>query len=601
MRVGPKQLSTLLLLALPAHVYARLPDLTFEHLTNHQGLLGNEVHCLLQDSRGYMWFGTEKGLNRYDGYGFTVYKHEPGNPSSIVDAKVQSLWEDKQGTLWVGTWQGLEKFDRASNTFTHFLPNPQAPPGDWSNVIYDLREGKDGTLWVGGDGLKAFDRSTGKFTFFRHDSSDTHSLLHDHVNAIYEDKSGALWIGTGGGLDRMDPSTGKFVHYWRDENMHTGFFPEWGTSVHWIQTIYEDRKGILWLCTNGGPVAFDRKTGACKPYRIFRSEPDSTNRSVSSVCEDESGNLWIGTWGKGLMAYDERADSFVSSHLDSTVLPSNGICTLYKDRAGTLWIGTNGDGVLKAVRTESRFTPFVHDGRKPTGLSNNDVRFIYQDGNRITIGTALGTDDFNRRTGVFHDPVAWERPYPITGAFRSRSGIIWTGMEDDGINRVQDNPYRRKFYSTRQAGLGSSACSIFEDRRGLVWMLISNTGLCQFDPRTEQFKNLSIGQTQSSVSARSIIEDSIDNTEKGWALWIGTNDGLWRYDARADAFTRFGHDPKDPASLSSNTVATVFRDSHGMLWIGTDQGAEPDGLDDRPVRVLHRKQRTTGQSCSRYP
>lgn len=573
MRVVPKQLCTLLLLTLSAHVYAGLPDMTFEHLTTRQGLLGNEVHCVLQDSRGYLWFGTEKGLNKFDGYGFTVYKHEAGNPSSIVDAKVQSLWEDKQGTLWVGTWQGLEKFDRASNTFTLFLPDPQAPAGDWSNVIYDLREDKSGTLWVGGDGLKAFDRSTGKFTFLRHDSGDSHSLLHNHVNAIYEDKSGTLWIGTGGGLEQIDRSTGKFAHYWRDKDMHSGFFPDWGTSVHWIQSIYEDHNGILWLCTNAGPVAFDRKTDVFKPYHIYRAEPDSSApRSVSSICEDESGILWIGTWGGGLMAYDAQGDSFVSYHRDPALARPNSICALKKDRAGTLWIGTIENGVVKAVRTESRFTPFVHDGRNPTGLSNNDVRFIYQDQNRITIGTALGTDEFDRRPGVFHDNVAWERPYSITGAFRSRSGILWTGISYDGINRIQDNPYRRKFYSTRQAGLGGSACSIFEDRSGLVWMLISNTGLCQFDPRTEQFKNLSIGQTQSPVSARSIVEDSIDNTAKGWALWIGTTDGLWRYDAGQDAFTRFGHDPKDPASLSSNTVTTVFRDSHGTLWIGTDQG-----------------------------
>ena len=570
MSVGPKQLCALLLLLHPAHVYASVPDMTFEHLSAHQGLLGNEVHCILQDSRGYLWFGTEKGLNKYDGYGFTVYKHEPGNPSSIVDAKVQSLWEDKQGTLWVGTWQGLEKFDRASNTFTHYLPNPQAPGGDWSNVIYDLREDKYGTLWVGGDGLKSFDRSTGKFTFFRHDRDDPQSLLHDHVDAVFEDKSGTLWIGTAGGLERFDRGAKKFIHYWVDVNIPKGLEPN-SYGNHWIQLVFEDRKGILWLCTNGGPVAFDRKTGAFKPYRIYKTEPDSSNLSVSSVCEDESGNLWIGTWGHGLMTYDARADSF-SNHPDPAALPSTSVCMLYKDRAGTLWIGTNGDEVLKVGAAQSRFTPFAHDGRNPTSLSNNDVRFIYQDDNRITIGTALGTDEFNRRMEGFHDNVAWERPYPITGAFRSRSGIGWTGIEDDGINRIQDNPYRRKFYSTRQAGLGSSACSIFEDRRGLVWMLISNTGLCQFDPRTEQFKNLNIGQTQSSVTARSIIEDSIDNTTSGWALWIGTNDGLWRYDARADAFTRFGHDPKDPASLSSNTVTTVFRDSHGMLWIGTDQG-----------------------------
>ena len=242
MFIGPKHLCAVLLLTLSAHVYAGMPDMTFEHLSAHQGLLGSEVHCILQDSRGYLWLGTEKGLNKFDGYGFTVYKHEPGNPSSIVDAKVQSLWEDKQGTLWVGTWQGLEKFDRASNTFTHFLPAPQAPGGDWSNVIYDLCEDRSGILWVGGDGLKSFDKTTGKFTFFQHDSADPHSLLTNNVDAIFEDKSGTLWIGTSGGLDRFDPGAKKFIHYWVDENISKGLAPDF-SGFHWIQSIHEDRKG----------------------------------------------------------------------------------------------------------------------------------------------------------------------------------------------------------------------------------------------------------------------------------------------------------------------------------------------------------------------
>ncbi len=117
-----------LLLAGMGTLRAQASHLSFEPIHAAQGLYGNEVHCILQDSRGYMWFGTEKGLNKYDGASFTVYKHESANPSSIVDAKVQSLWEDKQGTLWVGTWNGLEKFDRATGTFPHHLPEPGTLP-----------------------------------------------------------------------------------------------------------------------------------------------------------------------------------------------------------------------------------------------------------------------------------------------------------------------------------------------------------------------------------------------------------------------------------------------------------------------------------------
>jgi signal transduction histidine kinase/ligand-binding sensor domain-containing protein/DNA-binding response OmpR family regulator len=568
---------------------ALLPGISFEHLSADRGLVGKLVYAILQDSRGFLWVGTDKALNRYDGSGFIAYTHEPGNPRSHVDAKIQSLCEDREGTLWVGTWQGLEKFDRASGAFTLYLPNPAAPPGDWSNVIYDIHEARNGILWVGGGAVKSFDRSTGTFTFYRHDSTDPGSPLHDNVDAIFEDREGAMWFGTAAGLERFDGDKGVFTHYWVDRNPRDPDF----FGFHWIQKIYEDRNGLFWLGTNGGPVAFNRTTGMFKPYEIHTEATDSSNaHSVSTILEDDAGVLWAGTWEFGFMTYDSRADSFVVHSVNAAVDAGNSICSLYKDKAGTMWMGTNGDGIYKVVHTDGRFTPFVRSAvwfktergltvpaqEAPEDLQNNYLRFIYQAmyqrrPDAIVIGTATGIDVFDRRTGTFDHGDRRDWPYSITGFCSSRSAeTFWTGIEGNGLNKVHERPYRRTFFSTVNAGLGGSACSLFEDRKGIIWMLVSEAGLCQFDPHTETFRNLGIGGNQSFVSARLIVEDSLDNSPQGWALWIGTNDGLWRYDARADAFTRLGHDPKDPASLPSNIVTTVFRDSHGMLWVGTDRG-----------------------------
>jgi signal transduction histidine kinase/ligand-binding sensor domain-containing protein/DNA-binding response OmpR family regulator len=577
----PGILSAFLVNAVPAQPQG----VTFEHLSGTQGLVGKEVHCILQDSRGYMWFGTEQGLNRYDGYAFTVFKHEAGNATSIVAAKVQSLLEDRQGTLWVGTWHGLEKFDRATNTFTHFLPDLSPSSDPWSNVIYDMCEDKNGTMWVSGKGLRRFDRSTGAFTRMPHDDSTTHPLIQNSVDAVFEDRSGNLWVGAGGALEQFDRSTGKYAQYWVDEKIKTTGSPARG-GFHWIQRIYEDRRGILWLCTDGGPVAFNRSTGEFKPYHIFPESPDSSApRSISSIIEDDSGVLVIGSWGGGYMTYDARADSFIAQPLDPEVVPDGSVSALYRDRGGIIWIGTNGNGILKVVKADKRFTGFVRDDAEfprivnyippvTRSLQNNDIHFIDQDKSGIiSIGTATGSDGFDRRAGTFAHWASWDWPYDITGIVHSRFGpVTWTGVGGDGVNKIQEKPYRRKYFGTQQEGLGGSACSLFEDRRGILWMLISDAGLCQFDPHTERFKNLGIGQSQPFVAARMIVEDSVDSSDKGWALWIGTNDGLWKYDARRDAFTRFGHDPKDPRSLSSNTVTMVFRDRAGTLWIGTDHG-----------------------------
>ncbi len=602
-----------LLLAGLGTLRAQTSHLSFGPIHAAQGLHGNQVHCILQDSRGYMWFGTEKGLNRYDGTSFTVYKHEAGNPSSIVDAKVQSLWEDRQGTLWVGTWNGLERFDRATGTFSHYLPVPGAPPDDWSNVIYDIFEDRSGILWVGGKGAKSFDRQTGTFTFYPHSDTSVPGQIREYVDAIFEDSHGDLWLGTAGALERFDRSSRSYTQYWVDEVFKKGPYADyWG--FHWIQKIYEDRSGLLWLCTNRGPVAFNRATGTFKPYELYRADPESSSaRSISSILEDDSGVLWIGSWGRGYLTYNAQADSFEAAPPWGGTDLANSVCALYKDRAGTIWIGTNGDGVSKATKAERRFTAFVHnpmDLADPTkgilpvsaSLQHNDVRFIYQDGTGpISIGTATGIDRFDRKKGLFTHWITWDWPYSITGVLRSRfSNVFWTGIESDGFNKIVESPYRRTYYSTQGARLGGSACSLFEDRRGILWMLTSEAGVCQFDPAKEKLKKVGIGQVQPFVAARMFIEDSIDASREGWGLWIGTYDGLWRYDAHRDAFTSFGHDAKDLRSLSSDIVTTIFRDRWGTLWVGTDHGLNrmdgasgsfkhytaDDGLSDNSVQGI---------------
>ena len=217
-------------------------------------------------------------------------------------------------------------------------------------MIYSIRQDRNGTLWLGTlDGLDTLDRVTGKFTCFRHDSSNPGSLVAPGVDAIYEDKTGTLWLGTQGGLDRYDPGSKSFVHYWRMDRTASAGDPIAFSSNHWIQMIYEDRNGILWLGTNGGPVAFDRTKDSFRPYSIMTAASDTLqNRSVSSVLEDESGTLWIGTWGDGLMTYDVQAEGFVPHHyekLDPAAENNSSICRC-------TWTGVEASG---SEQTEKGF------------------------------------------------------------------------------------------------------------------------------------------------------------------------------------------------------------------------------------------------------
>ena len=246
--------------------YSQKAGLAFEHFTN---LSAYVVPCILQDSIGYLWFGTYGGIDRFDGYNFTSFKNDPGNPNSINNGAVQTLYEDREGNLWIGTSRGLDKMDRIHNKFIHYFPYPPDSGTTFSNYILSICEDKFGALWVGtGNGLNKFDKSTGEFVHFLHDSADEGSIGNNFVHAVYEDNSGSLWFGTGNGLDKLDRKTGKFIHYWHDPENRGGTVQIlWNNSIDYtstyeINSIYEDNAGMLWLCTNGkGLIEFNPKTG----------------------------------------------------------------------------------------------------------------------------------------------------------------------------------------------------------------------------------------------------------------------------------------------------------------------------------------------------
>jgi signal transduction histidine kinase/ligand-binding sensor domain-containing protein len=557
---------------LPNLVSGQVPDVTLERVVGKEPLEGKLVRCCLQDHLGYLWVGTDDGLNRYDGYRFTTFTHDPKVEGSISHSSVLSLYEDRQGTLWVGTRAGLNKFDRRTRAFTHFLPDPTSL-ATWGNTIAGLWEDSKGILWVAGGGIRTFDRITGEFTLIRHDSTNPESLPSYKCHAILEDDAGTLWIATSWGLDCYNPEMGTLRHFWVDEGALRGKEPD-VYGYHFIQNIFKDHTGRLWLCTDAGPVAFDRSTGKFTTYAINRHFPDNSDvHSLSSMCEDDRGRLWIGVWGGGLMAYDAKADSFEALPFFKSMVPSTGVGSLYKDGAGTIWVGTSSDGLWKMVRPKRGFTPYTHDPKNPNGLSNPDIAFLYEAGPGViaAVGGA-GADCLDRRTGAFYEWVPFERPYSLTGWLRSRTGHVYTGGAEDGFNVIQEKPYRRREISTVDQGLGGSACSLFEDRRGIIWMLTSDAGVCQFDPGTEKFKKLGIGGTQPFVTSHMIMEDSLNERPDGWALWIGTQDGLWRFDARSETYTHFSQDPRDPASISSNSITTLLLDHNHTLWVGTDQG-----------------------------
>ena len=235
-------------------VHAQTKDVTFERISIEQGLSQTTVYCIFQDTRGFMWFGTRDGLNKYDGYRFTVYKHMPGNPHSLSNNSVRAIYEDPSGTLWIGTDGGLNTFNREKEIFTQYLTDPDDPTSLSNNRVRTLLADQSGTLWIGtyGGGLNKRVPSDNEgappaFVRYQHDPTNPASLSHNKIYTIVEDQAGMLWIGTiGGGLNRFDPDTGAFTRYQHDSTDPASL------SDNTVNAVYEDQSGTLWIGTRKG-------------------------------------------------------------------------------------------------------------------------------------------------------------------------------------------------------------------------------------------------------------------------------------------------------------------------------------------------------------
>jgi len=575
----------------PALSLAKGQALRFERISVEHGLSQSTVNCVLQDSKGFMWFGTDDGLNKYDGYSFTVYKHDPDDPHSLSHNRVKSVFEDQSGELWIGTWGGgLNKLDRDTGQFTHYdthdFQNYSDAPEEYRNVVWSLLEDPSGVFWIAsyGGGLVRFDRAKGEFKSYIPDPNDPFALSNSWIYAMLLDHTGILWLGTDkGGLYRFDTTTehseGAFIHYRSDPTDPTSL------SDDQVTALLEDRFGVLWIGTYGGGLdRFDRETETFAHYQHDPTDAQVMRHSlsddyVSSLYEDASGELWIGTYGGGLNRFDPETESFTHFQNDPDdrhSLSSNRIHAIYEDQSGTLWIGTRGGGVSRSNPASGRFSHYLGDLDEPNSLSDYQVLSIYEDaGGILWIGTAAGgLDAFDREKGEWrhyrHDP---DDPSSlgndtVYSTYEDSSGLLWIGT-NEGLYRFDRETERfvRVPHDPPDPGgnIRETIYSILEDRDGVFWFGTHGRGLSEFDPETEYFvHHLRNGPFSiSSNFVRVVYED------RSGVLWVGTLEGLNYLDKETGHWHHYLHNPSDPSSLSHNWVISIYEDQTGVLWIGS--------------------------------
>jgi len=573
--------------------YPQNSEYKFDHLSIEHGLSHGSVYSIIQDDQGYMWFGTEDGLCKYDGYNFTIYRHEPGHPNSLSVSSFGKILQDKNGVMWLGTWGGgLNRFNPGSNTFTHFRHNPKNPNSISQDRIEFIIEDRTGLLWIGTEknGLNKFDPTEQIFVRYRHEPSNSYSIRSNKINTIFEDSAGNIWIGTEEGLSKLtieNRESGKFIHYLhnpKDKN---------SLSSNRIRAISQDHDGLLWIGTrNGGLNRFNPETGDFKRYKHDTKNLNSiSGNSITRIILDSFGSLWIGTYKNGLNKFDLKTQTF--NHFKYNPNNKNSIShnrpeAIYEDRTGIMWIGTRGRGINKLDLKPNKFRNYTHNPLNPNSLSHPTVRTIFQKDNYIWIGTdGGGLTRFDRRKNTYYhftnDPqdlnsIGGDR---IWSVLIDKSGILWAGTYYGGLNKYLIKGKKHQFYKYQHDPQNPKSISnnkihiIFQDHDGDIFVgtedglnqIISNPFLNQI-----LFKHYKYNPNDTLSISHNYV--SCIYQDNSGIIWIGTRDGLNYFNKETGQFLRIKHNPENSNSISNNNIQTIYESlsTPGIIWIGTEDG-----------------------------
>lgn len=555
-------ITTLFILNTTVNVYAS-SNLKFEHIQTLDGLSHDTVYSIAQDKNGLLWFGTEDGLNRFDGYEIDIYRGEKGG-NTIGNANISTLVVDDANRIWIASWGGgLQVLDQALGTvkiYKHDETNANSLSDDNVHSIFiDSRN----NVWVGTytQGLNLYNPDLDNFTSYKHDENNTNSLSHNRVWWISEDESGNILLGTNKGLDSFNPETNQFSHF----DM---------IDVR-VRTIYWDREKTLWLGTQSGlcQLDIDDQTTEC-----FTNElTGSAGNVIASIFEDSFGTFWVGT-SNGLNIFDRERKEFIQYLHDETEassLSNNDVRVIFEDASSNLWIGTRGGGINKLDIKPSKFKTYNTHASDLITLSDGYVySLLYDEQEILWVGTnngGLNRFDLNGKSEVFMNDVSLETNRNLQ-ALEDDGDYLWVGSLG-GLNRFDKNTHEVMTYihnDEDQTTIShNTILSLLKDSKGNLWVGTLN-GLNLFDDETQTFTSFvhdaKNDRSISSNSIQTIFEDSKNR------LWIGTNNGLNLMDQVSGEFKKFVYNYMDTDSISDNIVFEIFEDSSQNLWIGTQFG-----------------------------
>ncbi|WP_143961263.1 two-component regulator propeller domain-containing protein [Litoribacter populi] len=616
----------LFLLACP--IIAKSSDtFYFKNLGVEQGLSHQTVFSILQDTQGFMWFGTKDGLNRFDGSQFKIFKYNPKDPNSIGNNTVLSLFEDSQYNLWVGTQDGVYIYNPEKESFTAF--EEKGPEGEKVNgPILAIKEDLAGNIWMASStqGLFRFNAAAEKLKYFHHQPEKDNSLAYGSISSLAIDKQGTVWIGIlGSGVQKYIAANETFEEYWdlndvlkqdlifdlydhgkelligtkngglkrldkTSKDIEDVLVRDAENKPLLIRDIIQDNSNQLWICTELGIFKYDPLKAK---YQHIQHNPNDSyslsDNATYSIFQDKEGGIWVGTYFGGINYLPNANMQFDKYYPISNRNSISGrrVREMVEDEEGNIWVGTEDAGLNKFDPLTKTFTQFGH-GNRNDQLSYHNIHGLLNHNQKLWVSSHsmnLNIDLLDLKTqkvqkinqSNFQNPVYDSDIFSI---YKDSQDAIWIGTIS-GIYKVDESTMRFEF--VEEAGIHFTL-DILEDNVGNLWLATTNHGLIKYNPKTSKVTNYWHDKADpNSIPHNSVISLTLDHLGQ---LWLGTEGGGFaKYRAESDDFLTYGPEWE----LPSNVVYKILEDDLHRLWLSTSNGLIQFEPKSETFKIFYKK------------
>ena len=543
--------------------YANIREsFNFKNITIEDGLSQSTVETIYQDSKGYIWIGTNDGLDRYNGYEFKHYKHDKYDKNSIANNYIVDIIEDKNGYIWVSTIGGLSRINPDKDEIKNYYSKEYS--GNLSNSnLWQILCTKDNRLIASTiDGLNVYDKNKDKFTRILYKEGE---LPSQYIYSLEEDINGHIWVGTDNGLVELD----------KDLNIVKSYQDAIGDSD--IYNVYDDSKGNIWVCTlDNGLFKINLDDKSVENYKNNNSKISIPSNNVRDIISDSEGKLWIAT-DKGLCTFDYEREEFITYNkksYQSNSLIDDEIFCLLKDSSGLIWIGTYSG--ISRFNPNSNFTHFKSDPYDNNSISGNVIHGIYEDDDKtLWIGTNESGVNIINGESIKH--LNKENSNIVSDLIEDITGFknyIFIGT-NEGLSVLVKNDKTAKNYTitnyTTKDGLPSNKIrSLFIDSKGYLW-IGTNKGLAILDTNNNKIIDITYILDEMGVSdkfIRAVYEDSKGNYYIGCFL----EGGLIKINPNTKEYKIYKNIENDDSSISNNSIRYINEDLYGNILVGTSHG-----------------------------